>query len=141
MEEDVMREAPASARDSGKRKLFRRRDGGQKAGGKKKWLLLLAAVVAVGAVVVLIQGRANGQQETAAVYTEAAAERRSITKSLTSSGTLEPADSYVVSTLVSGEILSDTFEEGDLVEKDQLLYTLDSSDADTSQTQAQNSLT
>lgn len=141
MEEDVMREAPASARDSGKRKLFRRRDGGQKAGGKKKWLLLLAAVVAVGAVVVLIQGRANGQQETAAVYTEAAAERRSITKSLTSSGTLEPADSYVVSTLVSGEILSDTFEEGDLVEKDQLLYTLDSFDADTSQTQAQNSLT
>ena len=141
MEEDVMREVPASARDSGKRKLFRRRDGGQKAGGKKKWLLLLAAVVAVGAVVVLIQGRANGQQETAAVYTKAAAERRSITKSLTSSGTLEPADSYVVSTLVSGEILSDTFAEGDLVEKDQLLYTLDSSDADTSQTQAQNSLT
>ena len=141
MEEDVMREVPASARDSGKRKLFRRGEGGRKAGGKKKWLLLLAAVVAVGAVVVLIQGRANGHQETAAVYTEAAAERRSITKSLTSSGTLEPADSYVVSTLVSGEILSDTFEEGDLVEKDQLLYTLDSSDADTSQTQAQNSLT
>ena len=141
MEEDVMREAPASAWDGGKRKLFRRGEGGRKAGGKKKWLLLLAAVVAVGAVVVLIQGRANGQQETAAVYTEAAAERRSITKSLTSSGTLEPADSYVVSTLVSGEILSDTFEEGDLVEKDQLLYTLDSSDADTSQTQAQNSLT
>ena len=141
MEEDVMREVPASARDSGKRKLFRRGEGGRKAGGKKKWLLLLAAVVAVGAVVVLIQGRANGQQETAAVYTEAAAERRSITKSLTSSGTLEPADSYVFSTLVSGEILSDTFEEGDLVEKDQLLYTLDSSDADTSQTQAQNSLT
>ncbi len=144
MEEDVMREVPASARDSGKRKLFRRGEGGRKSGrktGKKKWLLLLAAVVAVGAVVVLIQGRANGQQETAAVYTEAAAERRSITKSLTSSGTLEPADSYVVSTLVSGEILSDTFEEGDLVEKDQLLYTLDSSDADTSQTQAQNSLT
>ena len=51
MEEDVMREAPASAWDGGKRKLFRRRDGGQKAGGKKKWLLLLAAVVAVGAVV------------------------------------------------------------------------------------------
>ena len=36
-------------------------------------------------------------------------------------------------------ILSDTFEEGDIVEKDQLLYTLDSSDADSSQTQAQNS--
>ena len=38
-------------------------------------------------------------------------ERRSITNSLSASGTLEPADSYTVNTLVSGEILSDTFEQ------------------------------
>ena len=46
-------------------------------------------------------------------------ERRSITNSLTASGTLEPADSYTVNTLVSGEILSDTFEKGDEVEEGQ----------------------
>ena len=56
-------------------------------------------------------------------------ERRSITNSLSSSGTLEPADSYTVNTLVSGEILSDTFEKGDQVEEGQLLYTIDSSNA------------
>ena len=56
-------------------------------------------------------------------------ETRDITKSLTGSGTLEPADSYTVNTLVSGEVLSDTFEEGDQVEEGQLLYTLDSSNA------------
>ena len=50
-----------------------------------------------------------------------------------------PRPSYTVNTLVSGEILSDTLEEGDLVEKDQLLYTLDSSDAATSQNEAQKS--
>ena len=61
-------------------------------------------------------------------YTTASVEKRSITNSLTGSGTLQPADSYTVTTLVSGEVLSDTFEEGDLVEKDQLLYTIDSSD-------------
>ena len=67
-------------------------------------------------------------------------ERRSITNSLSSSGTLEPADSYTVNTLVSGEILSDTFEKGDQVEEEgQLLYTIDSSNAASSQTQAQNS--
>lgn len=38
-----------------------------------------------------------------------------------------------------GEVLSDTFEEGDQVEEGQLLYTLDSSNASSSQTQAQNS--
>lgn len=44
-----------------------------------------------------------------------------------------------MNTLVSAEVLSDTFEEGDLVEEGQLLYTLDASDASSSQTQAQNS--
>ena len=66
-------------------------------------------------------------------------EKRSITNSLTGSGTLEPADSYTVTTLVSGEVLSDTFEEGDMVEKDQLLYTIDSSDVSTTESQAQTS--
>ena len=42
---------------------------------------------------------------------------------------------------MDAEILSDTCEEGDLVEKGQLLYTLDSSDASSSLTQSQNSYT
>ena len=111
---------------------------GLRLGKKKKWLLLVLvlAVVVAAAAVKLLGGR---ESETAATYQETAAAKRDITRSLSSSGTLEPADSYTVNTLVSGEILSDTFEEGDLVEKDQLLYTLDSSDAATSQNQAQNS--
>ena len=100
--------------------------------GKKKKLLAVAAIAAVK----LLGGR---ESEAAVTYQETAAAKRDITRSLSSSGTLEPADSYTVNTLVSGEILSDTFEEGDLVEKDQLLYTLDSSDAATSQNQAQKS--
>ena len=46
---------------------------------------------------------------------------------------------YSVTTLVSGEVLSDAFEEGDMVEKDQLLYTIDSSDVSTTESQAQTS--
>lgn len=106
--------------------------------GKKKWLALALVLFCGGGFALRYLG---GQQASAAatVYQESAAETRDITRSLTSSGTLQPADSYTVSTLVSGEILSDTFEEGDLVEKDQLLYSLDSSDANSSQTQASNS--
>ena len=95
--------------------------------GRKRKALALLLVVAIAGGVVIWRGR--GQ----------AVERRSITNSLSSSGTLEPADSYTVNTLVSGEILSDTFEKGDQVEEGQLLYTIDSSNAASSQTQAQNS--
>lgn len=105
----------------------------------RRWLaLLIAAVLVCGvAVKVLSAKKPGGASEIS--YTEEQVMVRTITNSLSSSGTLEPANSYTVSTLVSGEILNDTFEEGDLVEKDQLLYTLDSSDANSSQTQASNS--
>ena len=106
--------------------------------GRKRKALALLLVVAIAGGVVVWKGR--GQTAfAAAAYQEASVERRSITNSLSSSGALEPADSYTVNTLVSGEILSDTFEKGDQVEEGQLLYTIDSSDAASSQTQAQNS--
>ena len=110
--------------------------------GKKarKWILLgvLAVAVIGGGTAFLSRTKAKAAQPET-TYTTAAAEKRSITNSLTGSGTLEPADSYTVTTLVSGEVLSDTFEEGDLVEKDQLLYTIDSSDVSSTESQAQTS--
>ena len=106
----------------------------------RKWitLCLLAVAAAAGGTVLLNRAKAR-TDNTETTYTTAAVEKRSITNSLTGSGTLEPADSYTVTTLVSGEVLSDTFEEGDTVEKDQLLYTIDSSDVSTTESQAQNS--
>ena len=128
--EEVMREEGRETPPAPKKKR------GPRLGKKKKWLVLvLVLAVAAIAAVKLLGGR---ESEAAVTYQETA--KRDITRSLSSSGTLEPADSYTVNTLVSGEILSDTFEEGDLVEKDQLLYTLDSSDAATSQNQAQPAL-
>ncbi len=73
-------------------------------------------------------------------YIEAPAERRNVVNSLSYSGTLEPADSYTVTSLVSGEILNAAFEEGDQVAKDDVLYTIDSSDATTGVQRAENSL-
>lgn len=103
-----------------------------------KWLIPVLVAVCIG-VGFLFHLPAGQQAAASATYQTAATETRDITKSLTGSGTLEPADSYTVNTLVSGEVLSDTFEEGDQVEEGQLLYTLDSSNASSSQTQAQNS--
>ena len=106
--------------------------------GRKRKALALLLVVAIAGGVVVWKGRGQ-TASAAAAYQEASVERRSITNSLSSSGTLEPADSYTVNTLVSGEILSDTFEKGDQVEEGQLLYTIDSSNASSSLTQSQNS--
>lgn len=110
--------------------------------GKKgrRWIVLCVLAVAVigGGTAFLSRTRAKAARAET-TYTTASVEKRSITNALTGSGTLQPADSYTVTTLVSGEVLSDTFEEGDIVEKDQLLYTIDSSDVSTTETQAQTS--
>ncbi len=106
----------------------------------RKWLILAVLAVAVIAAGFSLTRRGRGgQSNMTTTYTTAAAEKRSITNSLTGSGTLQPADSYTVTTLVSGEVLSDYFEEGDTVEKDQLLYDIDSSDVSTTQSNAETS--
>ena len=112
--------------------------------GKKgrRWIVLCVLAVAVigGGTAFLSRTRAKAAKAEI-TYTTASVEKRSITNALTGSGTLQPADSYTVTTLVSGEVLSDTFEEGGIVEKDQLLYTIDSSDVSTTETQAQTNYT
>ena len=109
--------------------------------GKKRKCLALLLVAAIVAGILAARGLGGQEASAEASYQTATVEKRDITRSLSSSGTLQPADSYTVSTLVTGEILSDTFEEGDQVVEGQLLYTLDSSSASNSQTQAKNSYT
>lgn len=73
-------------------------------------------------------------------YTEVVVERRDIKEELSGSGTLESANSYTLSSRVSGEILSDTFAEGDIVNKDDVLYVIDSSDVNSNIKRANNTL-
>ena len=108
---------------------------------KKRWLILALVVVLLlaGGLFALRKARSKALETTDVTYQETAVARRDITNSLTGSGTLQPADSYTVTTLVSGEILDDHFEEGDRVEEDQLLYTIDASQMENSLTQAERS--
>ena len=102
--------------------------------------LVVVAAVAVGVVKTV---RSKGGQAAAAaegVYTTAEVERRDITAAITGSGTLEAADSYSVTTLKEGTILSADFQEGDQVQEGTVLYTIDSSDAATSLEQSQLSV-
>ena len=106
----------------------------------KKFVFAGVALVIVAGVGIKLLAPGGGAPAAETVYTTAAVERMDVNSSITGSGTLEAADSYSVSTLVEGTILTAAFEEGDQVEEGTVLYTIDSSDAASSLEQAQISL-
>ena len=117
--------------------------GDKKPGKKRRWKkFAVAGVALVVAAGVGWQMLSPGQSSAASAtsYTTAEVTRMDVSSSITGSGTLEAADSYSVSTLVEGTILTAAFEEGDQVEEGTVLYTIDSSDAASSLEQAQISL-
>ena len=124
-------ELPASVEQKEKRKLPQKKK-------KRRWLrrlIVLAVVVSlVGAVVIHFKNQQSGQ--VSSNYLVATAAKQDLTVSVTGTATLMPADSYQVTTLVSGEVLDAPFAEGDLVQKGDLLFSLDGSDAQNSASSA-----
>ena len=117
--------------------------GDKKPGKKRRWKkFAVAGVALVVAAGVGWQMLSPGQSSAAAAtsYTTAEVARMDVSSSITGSGTLEAADSYSVTTLIEGSILTADFEEGDEVEEGTILYTIDSSDASNSLEQAEISL-
>ena len=117
--------------------------GDKKPGKKRRWKKFsVAGVALVVAAGVGWQMLSPGQSSAAAAtsYTTAEVTRMDVSSSITGSGTLEAADSYSVTTLIEGSILTADFEEGDEVEEGTILYTIDSSDASNSLEQAEISL-
>ena len=112
----------------------------RKAWVKRVIALVLVAAIAGGAARYFLGRGGAPTAEAQSAYTEAQVERRDITATITGSGTLEAANTYSVTSLVEGTILSSSFEEGDQVEQDMVLYTIDSSDAESSLQQAQLSV-
>ena len=101
---------------------------------KKKRVIIAVSVILVLLFIFALKscGGASGTAGTNTTYTTAAVEKKDITVTLSGSGTLKPADSYDVTSLVSGEILSSDFKEGDTVDKGTVLYQINTKDAETS---------
>ena len=112
---------------------------------KKKWIklviILLVIAIAAGAIFVWKSHKAKAAAAAATAENTATVEKRSISSQLSSSGTLEAKDTYSITSMVEGEVVSASFEEGDQVEKDQVLYEIDRSSMDTDLNSAQNSVT
>lgn len=118
----------------------------KKSGGLARKLLRRRVVIPVLACalagVFALRLLGGGQPAAAAglTYTTAPVERRDITAQITGSGSLEAANSYSVTSLAEGSILTAGFEEGDQVEEGTVLYTIDASDLSGTLEQAQISL-
>ena len=114
---------------------------GAKAFARKNWKWLVpAAVVVIAGGVFLLKPAKDKQANVDTSYVETAPEERDVSNSLSGTGTLNPANTYTVKSLVDGKVLTADFEEGDTVEEGTILYTIDSSDASTNLEKAEIAL-
>ena len=104
---------------------------GASAFAKKNWKWLVPVVVVAAAGAVFLIGGGNKAASGDVTYAETTPVRQDVSNSLSGTGTLNPANTYTVKSLVDGKILTGDFEEGDKVEEGDVLYTIDSSDAST----------
>lgn len=79
-------------------------------------------------------GAKSGEQKTAKTTVG------TLTSELTSSGTISPKDTYTITSLVEGTVLTADFEEGDQVTAGQVLYQIDASSVESDLRSSENSL-
>ncbi len=91
--------------------------------------MIILCVILVAIILLFFLGRKPADKLP--VTTEITVQRRNIKEVISASSVLEPNAEYTIAPLVTGEILSAPFEEGDKVEKGQLMYQLDTSDMET----------
>lgn len=103
----------------------------------KKKLVVIIIVIAVALLVLLGVFGSRGAGASKGNYSAEGAAYRDLTVSVSGTGTIQPIHSSTIVGMVTGDILSDSFEIGDQVEKDQVLYTIDAKTAQTSVEQAE----
>ena len=106
---------------------------------KRKWVRRLVIILVIAALLAFLLSRCMGagQQLLSSAYLPYTAEMRDMTVSVSGTGTIQPVQSYKVTTLVSGEILEAPFEEGQTVQKGDVLFRIDARDLESNIEQLQ----
>ncbi len=97
----------------------------------KVWTIIIILVLIL-ALLIINGNRKRKEFMKNAGSAEITVERRDLKSSVTGSSVVEPNAEYAITPLVTGEILEAPFEEGDYVEKGQLMYRIDASTVETS---------
>ena len=107
---------------------FKKKEKGTEKKPVKKLVLgaVLLAVIAGGTVFVYQKKAASSSKKETSVRTGTVT-RQTIQQSLSSSGTISPKNSYTITSMVEGKVISADFNEGDQVTEGQVLYQIDAS--------------
>ena len=89
---------------------------------KKRFIVIPALVLAGVGVFFFMKSRNASKVDMSTFVPTAVATKQDISSEISSSGTITPKDTYNITALVSGEIVSADFNIGDMVSKDQVLY-------------------
>ena len=108
---------------------------------RKRIIFLAVLLIAAIAASIFLKGKEKEPEAVVDAKNIGTVARGDVTSELTSSGSLEAKDTYTITSLVEGEIIEADFEEGDQVEKGQVLYRIDPSDMDREIEKAQKNVT
>jgi len=108
---------------------------------KKKLIIILSllVIIVVGAVAAFMHFKA-AKPAAAKVENITQVKKGSIKVEISGSGVIEPIESYDISSLVSGKIVSSPFEEGDKIKKDDILYKIESTELEGNIQKTMNSI-
>ncbi|MDR0381071.1 MAG: efflux RND transporter periplasmic adaptor subunit [Oscillospiraceae bacterium] len=120
--------APERIPESGAATPVEKKAGRRKTGKRLKKILIIVAVV-VAALVLLYLWRHRPVEEGGTRYIDSTVTRGNISVSISGPGAIAPNNQYEVIALVQGEILESPFEEGQEVEKGDILYRIDPENA------------
>ena len=111
-----------------------------KKSSKKKWIVIISVVLIV--LICIFAFKGCGKKEVSKVVSSVAkVTRGDVAVTLSGSGTIEANEQYNITSLVKGDVIADYFEEGDIVEKDAPLYSIDTSDMENTIRKSKDSLT
>ena len=107
---------------------FKKKEKGTETKPVKKLVFgaVLLVAVAGGAFFVYQKKAASSSKKETNVRTGTVT-RQTIQQSLSSSGTISPKNSYTITSMVEGKVISADFNEGDQVTEGQVLYQIDAS--------------
>lgn len=96
---------------------------------KRKKIIVIAVLIVLIVAIIILASFGNSKTAMASAGTEQQVTKQNITSSVTGSAVVLPKDQYSITALVSGDVISANFEQGDMVNEGDVLYQIDSSDA------------
>ncbi len=105
---------------------------------KKHKIISIIILVLIIAAIAFFAFKGEKKEVAVSAVSDYTVSKGDVSVTITGSGTLEANEQYEITSLVSGDVLSDYFQEGDLVNEDDILYQIDSSNAQNSLERAKN---